>query len=82
MGEMKTFTVHDVPVEELPEIVRRSIEGGSPAQVRVTVEFDAQDLAAAPRRSLSSFVGTGRGLFDTPEQATAFIRELRDEWDD
>ena len=81
MGEMKKITVNDVPVEQLPEIVRRSIEG-SPAEVRVTVEFEAAEQAVAPRRSLRSFMGTGRGLFSTPDEATAFIRDLRDEWDD
>lgn len=81
MGEMKRIIVDDVPVEQLPEVLRQRIVDG-PTEVRITVEFEAGVHDASPSRSLRSFVGAGRGLFDSPEQATGYIRALRDEWDD
>lgn len=81
MGEMKKFTVENVPVDELPEIVRRKIEGGNPARVSITVEFEAADQSTAPRRSLRSFIGSAPGLYESPEEVVDYIRNLRDESD-
>jgi len=79
MGETKKIVVEHFPVDKLPDELRRGIEAGQ--VVRVTVEEESESMAP-PYRSLSDFVGAGRGLYATPEEATDFIRKLRDEWDD
>ena len=79
MGELKKIVVDDVPAEQLPEIVRRRIEG-SPAEVRVTIEFDATP-PTVPRRSLRSFLGCAPGLYSSTDEVVGHIRNLRDESD-
>ena len=73
---MTTVVVADYPAERLPEDVRQGIRPG--ARVKVTV---VEEPSAPERRSLTSFIGAGKGVYASPEEATAFIRELRDEWD-
>jgi len=79
MGETKKIVVEHFPADKLPEELRRGLESGD--LVRVTVESETESVTP-PYRSLSDFVGAGRGLYSTPEEATDFIRNLRDEWDD
>ena len=61
--------VVEVRSPELPEGVR--------AEVIVILE----DGAEAPKRSLRSIIGTGKGCFATPEEADAFLRKERDAWE-
>jgi hypothetical protein len=77
MGEGKKIVAEHFPVEKLPDELRRGLESGE--FVRVTVEQPSE--AATPRRSLSSFLGAAPGLYPTPEDAVAYIRQLRDESD-
>ena len=79
MGEIKKIVVEHFPADKLPEELRRGIESGQ--MVRVTVESDAEETAASEPRTLMSFLGSAPGLYATPEEATAFIRSLRDESD-
>ncbi len=37
-------------------------------------------IKSAPKRPLSSILGTGQGSFPTPEEADAFIRAEREAW--
>jgi hypothetical protein len=78
MGEEKKIVVEHVRVEELPAKLREGLENGK--LVRVTVE-EEQATTPPPQRTLRSFVGTAR-QFKKPEDAEAYIRKLRDEWDD
>ena len=34
----------------------------------------------SPKRTLSALLGLGRGAFDAPEEADAFVRQERDQW--
>lgn len=52
---------------ELPE--------GSTAEVIVILDLPTQET----RRTLTSFIGAGKGSFATPEEADEFIRQLRSE---
>lgn len=78
MGEIGKIVVEHYPVEKLPEDLRRGLEAGQ--VVRVTVEAEAASDPAP--RPLHELRGSAKGLFKTPEDAVAFIRALRDEWDD
>lgn len=77
MGETKKIVVEHYTVERLPEELRRGIETGE--MVRVTVESEI-GAEAAPRPSLRSCLGAGKGCY-TVEEAVSFIRQLRDESD-
>jgi hypothetical protein len=79
MGELRRIVTDDVPVEELPERVRRGLEKGQ--KVRVTVEAGKAPEGLPEPRPLRDFLGAGRGLYATPEEAVEFIRKLRDEWE-
>ena len=78
MGEEKKIVTEHYPVEKLPEELRRGIEGGE--MVRVTVEAEGGATEAA--LPLHELMGAAKELYATPEEAMAFIRQLRDEWDD
>jgi hypothetical protein len=78
MGEGKKIVVEHVRVEDLPAALREGLESGK--LVRVTVEEEAP--ADAPPRTMRSFVGAGRGQFNSSEEIVDYIRKLRDEWDD
>lgn len=77
MGEGKKIVTEHFPADKLPEELRRGIMSGE--MVRVTVEHEG--VAAKPPRSMTSFLGAAKGLYDSPEDAVAFIRQLRDESD-
>ena len=74
MTEQKKIVTEHFPVDRLPEELRRGIESGR--MVRVVVEAEPPQ-----KRSLRSFLGCGKGLYATPEEAVAEIRKLRDESD-
>jgi hypothetical protein len=76
MGETRKIIVENYPAHKLPEDLRRQL--GSEGTVKVTVErSEPQNL----RRPLSEYVGAGKGLYATPEEALKAIRSLRDEWE-
>jgi len=58
------------------EVRSDELEPGTTAEVIVLVESPAE----APR-SLSSFIGVGKGCFSDVQEADAFIRGERDAWD-
>jgi hypothetical protein len=75
MGETRKIIIDSYPAEKLPDDLRRQI---SAKTVRITMETEE---TPAPRRPLSSYVGAGKGLYATPEEALEAIRSLRDEWE-
>ncbi len=78
MGEISKIVTEHYPVEKLPAKLRRGLEGGQ--MVRVTVE--AAEPTHREPRPLHELRGSAKGLYATPEEAVAFIRQLRDEWDE
>jgi hypothetical protein len=52
---------------------------GSAADVIVMV--DDQTIIAQPARPLASYVGALKNQFNSPADADAYLRELRDEWE-
>ncbi len=79
MGEATKRIVEHFPVDKLPEELRQGIESGR--SVRVTVEPD--DVAAPEPRPLHEMYGFAAGLYASQGlDPVAFIRQLRDEWDD
>ncbi len=77
MTEMKKIVTEHFPVDRLPEELRRGIESGQ--MVRVVVEMEVEPTAR--KRSLRSFLGSGKGAYPTPNDAVSSIRALRDESD-
>lgn len=65
------------------EIGKSELPEGRFAEVIVVLE-EEQGLGSAsvPSRSLSSFLGACRGQFESAERADAYLRQLRDEWDE
>jgi hypothetical protein len=64
------------------EISRTDLPEGLTAEVTVVVDAPATNgdaVANAP--TLSSLLGACKGQFNSPEEADAYLRELRDEWD-
>ncbi len=59
------------------ELPHTGLPEGSVAEVIVLLE-DPPPV----KRPLMAFWGTAKGTYDSLEDATAFIRELRDEWHD
>jgi hypothetical protein len=76
MGETRKIVVENYPAHMLPEDLRGQL--GSEGTVKVTVERSEPQKA---RRPLSEYVGAGKGLYATPEDALKAIRSLRDEWE-
>jgi hypothetical protein len=64
------------------ELRAPQLQPGVRAEVIILVESPAQAVGSqtAPR-SLSSFIGAGRGSFASVEDVDNFIRSERDEWD-
>ena len=60
----------------LIEIRRPELPPGTAAEVIVMIEE-----AVEPPPSLASLIGTGRGLFGSPEEVDAYLREERDSWE-
>jgi hypothetical protein len=52
------------------------LPAGAQAEVIVLVEPPAE-----PRRTLSSFIGSAKGVYASVEEADAFIRRERDAWE-
>ena len=46
------------------------------ATVTVTISPNGR----SGRRRLTDFIGSGRGVYETRDEADAYIRKLRDEW--
>jgi hypothetical protein len=47
-----------------------------------TVDVLVEPVAEAlPQVDLRTIVGSGKGLFSSPEEVDAYIRSLRDEWE-
>ena len=46
---------------------------GTVAEVTVILNSETEE----PKKSLTSFIGAGKGSFATPEEADEFIRQLR-----
>jgi hypothetical protein len=63
--------------DELPEGKRQQIAH----VLRQEIQKAKDELAALPKRRLVDFIGAGKGIYKTPEEADAFIRKLRDEWE-
>jgi hypothetical protein len=74
---MTTVSTKDYPVSRLPEDVRQGID----PQVRAEVVLIVDEAPTFPQRRLSDFIGAGRGVYASPEEADAYVRALRDEWD-
>ncbi|HSZ59708.1 MAG TPA: hypothetical protein VK797_28955 [Tepidisphaeraceae bacterium] len=58
------------------EVRSDELKAGTTAEVIVLVES-----ASEPARSLSSFIGSGKGCFTDVQEVDAFIRGERDAWD-
>jgi hypothetical protein len=80
MGEQRRVVAEHYPVEKLPEELRAGL--GEVRHVTVTIEAEPEDTArpAVARRPLLSYLGAGKGVYPTPEDAVSAIRKLRDEW--
>ncbi|HAZ43327.1 MAG TPA: hypothetical protein DDW76_34160 [Cyanobacteria bacterium UBA11369] len=52
-----------------------------PAGATVEVIVLLESLSDQSQRSLTSFIGTAKGIFATPESADQFIRQERDSWE-
>lgn len=76
MGETRKIVVENYPAHKLPEDLRRQI--GDDETVKITVESIETPKV---RRPLSDYVGAGKGIYATPEEALKAIRSLRDEWE-
>ena len=61
----------------LIEIRRTDLPEGASAEVIVMVE----EQPAAPPLPLSSFLGKGKGCFESAAEVDQFIRRERDAWD-
>ena len=48
----------------------------------VTVVIMPGSNAADNARPLTSFIGAGKGVFGSPEEADRYIRESRDAWEE
>ena len=63
--------------EELPAPQRQHIA----RVLQQEVQKAKDDLSAPPRRRLVDIIGSAKGIYKTPEEADAFIRKLREEWE-
>jgi hypothetical protein len=64
------------------EIGRSELPEGSFAEVIVVLDDEpVPGSAVSPPRPLSSFLGACRGQFKSADEADAYLRQLRDEWD-
>lgn len=71
-----TLELHDPALREGDEVIVHveSVGGDS-----------APDVPAHPAvvlPTMASIIGSGASVFDSADEANAFIRNLRDEWDD
>ena len=63
------------PVDALPDELRVGFE--REAFVRVIIEREA----AAVTAPLTSFIGSGKGVYAQPEEAIKTLRDIRNEWE-
>lgn len=75
MSERSKITVEHFPVSRLPDELQRGLDRDAVATI--TIE---QEETSEPR-SLRSFIGAAKGVYSSPEEAVAFIRRLRDDWE-
>jgi len=75
MTEQKKIVTEHFPVDRLPDELRRGIESGR--MVRVVVEAEVNP----PVGDILDLFGSAKGAYASPDEAVAFIRALRDEWD-
>ncbi|OQY57950.1 MAG: hypothetical protein B6245_14410 [Desulfobacteraceae bacterium 4572_88] len=61
------------------EIRSPELRPGMLAEIIILLKDD--DARKSQLRRLSSLIGTGKGGFDTPEDADNFIRRERDRWE-
>jgi len=50
-------------------------------EVTATLKAATETSSTIPRRLLSGFRGVAKGVYDNIQQADAFIRSERDQWD-
>lgn len=77
MNQTRKIVVEHYPVDRLPEELRLGLEDAR--DVTITIEAPSAE-AVEKRPPLASLLGKGRGVYQTPEQADAAVRALRDEW--
>lgn len=75
MSERTKIVIEQFPVRRLPVELQRGLDHESVA--RITIEPMGEDT----QRSLRSFIGAAPGVYGSPEEAVAAIRQLRDEWE-
>jgi hypothetical protein len=63
------------------EISRPDLPEGMTAEVTIVVDVPTNGDAPTTGPTLSSLLGACKGQFNSPEEADAYLRELRDEWD-
>lgn len=75
MGEIRKIVIEHYPAHKLPEELRRGIAPKD--NVRVTVESEDVDQPTP----LTSFIGSAKGCYLSPDDAVTGIRSLRDDWE-
>jgi hypothetical protein len=81
---MATTIKQRVKIKETGVIEVRSDKLRAGAEAEVIVLLDdapSADVPVAPTRTLSSFIGAGKGLFGSSEEVDRHIRGLREEWE-
>lgn len=67
------------------EIAQSDLAQGTEAEVIVLVEEPARSPASMQQHSesrpLTEFFGACRGMFNSAEEADAYVRELREDWE-
>ncbi|MDF5729828.1 MAG: hypothetical protein PUP92_17910 [Rhizonema sp. PD38] len=59
------------------EICSSELPTGATVEVIVLMDLPFEES----KRSLSSFIGSAKGSFATPEEVDRFIRQERDQWE-
>lgn len=77
MDERKRIVVENYPASDLPAKLRGGID---PAH-RVHVVVEDIDEERMPRRCLIDFLGAAKGVYGDADEAVAYVRALRDEWE-
>ena len=75
---MKTTTTirKIVKARDIPPTWDVDLPGDPDATVTVTISPNER----SGRRPLTDFIGAGQGVHETRDEADAYIRKLRDEW--
>ena len=69
-----------VRARDIPPSWNVHLPGDPDAPVTVVIMPGSGDAGDA--RPLTSFLGAGRGVFGSPEEADRYIRESRDAWEE